>query len=164
MVNVHLDSPVSDTEERAYQVYLCTNLLTGSTTPSATLEILCGDFNIFSTVELLEVIPDSFQDLIASSSLHPAVENVHAATLGITFATPQEKLMFPPRRSDFVFWRGGKWKCVNYENKGGGCIKDEAGNLIECPRGVDGYLHASDHLAVSVQFEAKMEGAWQNRL
>jgi hypothetical protein len=31
---------------------------------------------------------------------------------------------------------------------------DEAGNPTRYARGVDGYLHASDHLAVLVVFEA----------
>jgi hypothetical protein len=118
------------------------------------LQILCGDFNIFSTIELSKVIPKSFQDSIACSSLDPAVENRKAATLGVTFATPQEKLLYPPRRSDFVFWKGGKWKCVNHENKGREYVKDDFGNPIKCARGVDGYLYPSDHLAVLVVFEA----------
>jgi hypothetical protein len=36
---------------------------------------------------------------------------------------------------------------------GGECIKDEAGNPIKCARGFEGYLDASDHLAVLVQFQ-----------
>ena len=81
-------------------------------------------------------------------SLNPAVENRESATLGITF----EKHPYPPRRSDFVFWKGWNWECVKYENKGQDPVKDDSGNAVECARGVNGYLYASDHLAVLVEF------------
>ena len=154
MVNAHLDSPISDTEERARQVDLCSSLLKFPTDRAdSVLQIMCGDFNIFSTDELSRVIPSPFRDSITSSNLDPAVENPESATLGITFATPEEKRMYPPRRSDFVFWYGEKWKGVKHENKGRECVMDDSGNPVKCTRGVDGYLHASDHLAVLVEFE-----------
>jgi hypothetical protein len=154
LVNAHLDSPIGDTEERAHQLDLCSRLLTLPTDQTdSVLQIMCGDFNIFSTNELSRVIPSPFQDSIVFSKLNPAVENPESATLGITFATAEEKRLYPPRRSDFVFWYGEKWKGVKHENKGRECVMDESGKFIKCPRGVDGHLHASDHLAVLVEFE-----------
>ena len=51
------------------------------------------------------------------------------------------------------------WNCVRHENMGRECIKDEFDNLIKCARGVDGYLHPSDHLAVFVEFKfGELEG------
>jgi endonuclease/exonuclease/phosphatase family metal-dependent hydrolase len=149
LINAHLDSPIGDTEERARQLRQCSGLLQGT---SSTLRVLCGDFNIFSTDELSKVIPMHLEDSILSSNLDPAVEDPDSATLGITFATPDERRLYPPRRSDFVFWVGENWECVRHENRGREPVLDESGNPIKCARGVDGYLHASDHLAVLVDF------------
>lgn len=118
---------------------------------------MCGDLNVFSTIELSRLVPQHFQDSFLSSSLNPAVENAQLATLGITFATSEEKRLYPPRRSDFVFWYGEKWQCIKHENRGSECVMNESGKPVKCTRGVDGYLHASDHLAVLVEF-AEMIG------
>lgn len=119
---------------------------------STTLTILCGDLNIFSTAELLDNIPRGFSDSIACTGLDPSVESADSATLGITFALPEEIKKYPPRRSDFVLWKGDNWRCIKHVQFGSTPIKDETNTSKMCVRGINGYLYASDHLAVLTEF------------
>ena len=61
-------------------------------------------------------------------------------------------MKYPPRRSDFVLWRGKYWNCIDHVIFGGKPIKDAVGAPIPCDRGVQGYLYPSDHLAVLTGF------------
>lgn len=154
MANAHLDSPIGDIEERKRESEVCGKFLLDpslgedATLSTSTLTVLCGDLNLFTTSELIDNTPLSFLDSITSTKLDPAVESAESATLGLTFALPE----YPPRRSDFVLWKGDGWQCSTHVNFGSEPVRDSTGAPLPCDRGELGYLYPSDHLGVMTKF------------